>query len=149
MDKRVPFDIMILKICNILAERSTCIKLKVGCALVKDGRIISTGWNGVLSKFKHCEKKEDCPRWDITGGTKYEIGDCQHAETAAILQAAKNGISTKDSVLYVNNTVCRICARNIVSAGIKKVVYIQSNYDGDLLLKKANIELVKYTLEDI
>ena len=144
MNERIPFDLLMLDICDIIAKRSTCLKSKIGSILVKDGRIISSGWNGVLTKFKHCEEPKDCPRWNIQSGTRYEIGDCQHSETSCILQAAKHGISTIGCTLYINSGCCRICARNIISAGIIKVIYRGPYYDGVELLKKANVECIQF-----
>lgn len=144
MDNRITIDEMMLDICAVVAKRSSCIKSKVGCVLVKDGRVISSGYNGTLPKFAHCAKPEDCPRWNVESGTHYEIGDCQHAENNAILQAAKNGISTEGAELYVSKGCCRMCARNIISAGIRRVVYEKIDYDGIELLLKAGIQVVKY-----
>ena len=144
MDTRISIDEMMLEICDIVSKRSSCLKSKVGCVLVRDGRIISSGYNGTLPKFDHCKEPKDCPRWDIESGKRYEVGDCQHAETNAILQAAKNGISTEDTDLYINKGCCRMCARNIISSGIKRVVYEKMDYDGIELLIRAGVQVVKY-----
>jgi len=144
MPDRITIDDMMLEICDVIAQRSTCLKRKFGCVIVKDGRIISLGYNGTISGWKNCEVKEDCPRWDIPAGTRYEIGECLHAENNALLYAAKNGISTNGADLYINGTCCRLCARAIIAAGIKKVVYEQMDYNGIELLIKMGIQVVKY-----
>jgi len=149
LDKNRYFDLCMLSICQIIASRSTCVKGKVGCVIVKDGRIISTGYNGTLPGFKHCLSINDCPRKNIKSGTQYEIGDCQHAETNSILFASKSGVSMESSTLYVSSSVCRMCARNIISVGIKRVVCISSQYDGNLLLHEANIEVSEYNNDEI
>lgn len=138
---RINFDDMFLEITNIIAKRSICLKRKVGALITKDNRIISIGYNGMLPKFKHCETLDDCPRKDLPSGVRYEVGDCQHAEMNAILFCAKYGISTNDATLYVNSSVCRMCAKAIIMAGIKRVVCLETNYDGTELLKKAGIEV--------
>lgn len=140
--KRIEFDDLFLQISDLISQRSVCLKNKVGAVVVKDNRIISIGYNGMLPGFKHCEDYKDCPRWSLKSGEKYEVGDCQHAEMNAILFCAKNGVSTKDTTLYVNNSVCRMCAKAIIMAGIKRVVCLKSDYDGNELLKKAGVEVL-------
>jgi dCMP deaminase len=141
--ERISFDEAMLNICNIIARRSTCCKNKVGALIVKDGRIISMGYNGNLPNIKHCETIDDCLRKGLSSGTQYEIGECQHAEQNAILFCAKHGVSTNDSVMYVSSSVCSLCAKAIVMAGIKKVIYIEDEYDGIRILEKNNIECIK------
>lgn len=145
---RISIDEMMMQICEVISQRSTCLKRKFGSVIVKDGRIISMGYNGVLSNFNHCNKPEDCPRWNIKSGTQYELGDCQHAETNAILYAAKNGICINNADLYINGTCCKICARNIISSGIKRVIYREMDYDGIDLLLKAGVKCDKLELKE-
>jgi dCMP deaminase len=144
MDDRIGIDEMMLEICDIISKRSTCLKKKFGCVIVKDGRIISMGYNGTLPGAKNCAVKEDCPRWDVPQGTRYELADCSHAEENAILFAAKNGISTNGAEMYINGTCCRLCARAIITAGIRKVVYEQMDYNGIELLIQMGIQVVKF-----
>ena len=141
---RIDFDVMMMKICDTIALRSHCLKNKVGSVIVKDGRIISMGFNGMLPGMKNCETINDCPRRDIISGTKYEIGDCQHAETNAIIFAGRYGIAVQGASLYVNCSICRLCARNIASAGILKVYYTSAKnyYNGIELLKEIGIEVI-------
>lgn len=145
---RITIDEMMMQICDVISQRSVCLKKRFGSVIVKDGRIISMGYNGMLSKFQHCNMPEDCPRWNIKSGTHYELGMCQHAETNAILFAAKNGISTQNADLYVNGSCCSMCARNIISAGIKRVVYREADYDGIQLLEKAGIICIKLEIKE-
>ena len=134
---RIDFDVMMMKICDIVAMRSHCVKNKVGSVIVKDGRIVSMGFNGMLPGMYNCVSIKDCPRRDIESGTRYEIGDCQHAETNAIIFSARHGIAVQGASLYVNCSICRLCARNIVSAGISTVYYTSAKnmYNGIELLK--------------
>jgi dCMP deaminase len=140
---RIDFNVMMMLICDIISKRSHCFKAKIGSVIVKDGRIISMGYNGMLPGIKNCESIDGCPRKDIESGTHYEVGDCQHAETNAIIFSARSGISVKDADIYVNSSICRMCARNIVSAGIKNVYYTSIKYyNGIDLLKEAGINLI-------
>jgi len=141
---RIDSDVMMMEICNIVSLRSHCIKNKVGAVIVKDGRIISTGYNGMLPGMHNCENLADCPRSDIKSGTQYEIGDCQHAETNAILFSARYGIAVQGASLYVNCSICRLCARNIASAGITTVYYTSEKnyYNGIELLKEVGINII-------
>ena len=141
---RIDFDVMMMKICDIIALRSHCLKNKVGSVIVKDGRIISMGFNGMLPGMKNCDNIIDCPRREVVSGTRYEIGDCQHAETNAIIFSARYGIPVKDASLYVNCSICRICARNIVSAGISIVYFTSAKnmYNGIELLKEVGINVI-------
>jgi len=143
-NERISFDDLLLLICELVSMRSTCKKYKVGCVLVRDGRIISIGYNGMLSGFNHCESILTCQRASIPSGTMYEVGNCQHAEQNAILYCAKDGIQVDGSTIYVNSAVCRLCAKAIIAAGIIKVVYFDSVYDGIELLNEAGIECIKY-----
>ena len=124
-NNRIDIDVMMMKICDVIALRSHCAKNKIGSVIAKDGRIISIGYNGMLPGVKNCTTIDSCPRKDVVSGTHYEIGDCQHAETNAILFSAKHGIALEGASIYVNCSICRMCARNIISAGIKKYFILQ------------------------
>ena len=122
-----------IEIAEKISEQSTCCRLKVGCILVNDGRIISIGYNGSPSNTEHCENhfsKEDMKDYSAFRKNHHEWSDMHelHAETNAILFAAKEGISTKNSILYVTDSPCIHCAKIIVSAGIKQVIY-KNKYD--------------------
>ena len=113
------------------AEMSTCTRVQVGCVIARDGRIISTGWNGVPAGLQHCDDKYvfgAMPELDMEShhewSTKHEL----HAETNAIGYAAKNGVSTKGAALYTSVSPCIDCAKLIVAAGIEQV-YWTKKYD--------------------
>lgn len=144
---RIEIDEMFMSICDIVARRSHCLKGKVGAVLVRDGRIISIGFNGMVSGTKNCVTINDCPRDGIPSGTRYEVGDCAHAEHNAIVFCAKHGVKTDGATLYVNSSPCRMCAKTIIQAGIIKVIYSSTQYDGTDLLKKAGIECIEYKQE--
>ena len=92
---------------------------------------------------------DDCPRAGIPHGTRYEIGNCGHAESNAIIFCAKHGISTEGADLYVNSSVCELCARTIIQAGIKRVFYIETGYLGTAILREAGIGVFAYNKEDV
>ena len=123
-----------LKIATVISQHSTCSRIKVGAVLTKDYRIISTGYNGVPSGKQHCN--EIFKNVDITSDEfKKQHGEWSktnelHGESNCILAAAKNGISTKDTILYITLSPCIDCAKQIVSAGIKEVYFLEK-YDRD------------------
>ena len=135
-----------IEFAKLAAKRATCLRRKVGAVIVKDNRILATGYNGAPKKLKHCIEV-GCLRdkMNVPSGEKHEICRGVHAEQNAIIQAAYYGISLKNSVLYCTNTPCAICAKMLINAGIKKVYYIDTYNDkiSINLFKEANIELIK------
>jgi len=145
MDARPSWNEYFLEVADLVATRSTCLRRQVGAVLVKDKRIISTGYNGAPRKLKHCSEV-GCIRQenDIPSGQRYELCRGVHAEQNAIINAAYYGISTQDTVMYCTNQPCIICARMIINAGIIKVVH-RGNFKDYIaleLLREAGIELV-------
>jgi len=133
-----------MNITNLVAERSTCLRRAVGAVLVKDKRILSTGYNGAPTGLRHC-LEVGCMREQlgIESGKMHELCRGIHAEQNAIIQAAYHGVSVKGAGIYCTNQPCSICARMIINAGIKKI-YFQSGYADALakeLLAEAEIEL--------
>lgn len=105
-----------MKIAQVVAERSTCDRAHVGCVLVKQKRILTTGYNGSIAGGEHCD--------DI--GHDVEDGHCKrtiHAETNAILQAAKFGINIDGAIAYVTHSPCFECFKNMISVGISSIYY--------------------------
>jgi len=140
-----------MNITNLVAERSTCLRRAVGAVLVKDKRLLSTGYNGAPSNLKHCSEV-GCLReqMGIESGKMHELCRGIHAEQNAIIQAAYHGVSVKGAVIYCTNQPCSICARMIINAGIVKIYY-QSGYADSLakeLLAEANIELKQIESDD-
>jgi dCMP deaminase len=132
-------------ICDLVASRSTCTRRKVGAVLVKEKRILCSGYNGAPAKVPHCFET-GCLReqLNVPSGEKHELCRGVHAEQNAIIQAAFHGISVNNSVLYCTNQPCSICAKMIINAGIK-IVYYKDAYDDPLSLdmfEKAKVELV-------
>ena len=104
--------------------RSNCVKRKFASVIVKDKRIISTGYNGTPRGTKNCNEG-GCPRCNSFGSQGTQLAEClcSHAEENAITQAAYHGVNIKDSTLYTTYSPCLICTKMIVNSGIKEVVY--------------------------
>lgn len=144
-DMRPSWNEYFLEVADLVATRSTCLRRQVGAVLVKEKRIISTGYNGAPRKLRHCTDI-GCLREEqsIPSGQRYELCRGVHAEQNAIINAAYYGIATQDAVMYCTNQPCIICARMIINAGIVKVVH-RGNFRDDIaleLMKEAGIELV-------
>ena len=135
-----------LQVAELVASRSTCLRRKVGAALVKDKRILATGYNGAPTGLAHCDAA-GCLRekLGVPSGEKHELCRGLHAEQNVLLQAAMYGISVKESIIYITNFPCSICAKMIINAGIKEIIYRDSYPDkmAREFLKQANIKLKK------
>ena len=145
---RIEFDDWVMKIADIVKERSTCVSAQVGAVIVKDKHIISTGYNGAASGAEHCIDNGFCLRrkMGFKHGEGYEFCKAGHAESSAIDKCAKYGISCNSATIYVTEFPCIFCMIRIINSGIKKVIY-KGNYmiDQSLkLAKESGIELVKY-----
>jgi dCMP deaminase len=143
---RPAWDDYFLDIVGLIAKRATCLRRRVGAALVRDRRILSTGYNGAPSGLQHCltigclrEQK------NIPSGERHELCRGLHAEQNAIIQAALHGVSVKGATLYCTNQPCIICAKMIINAGIIRIV-VQGDYHDDLaeeMLKESEIEVIR------
>ena len=145
--QRPSWDTYFMNITTLVAQRSTCTRRAVGAIIVKDKRILSTGYNGAPSGIRHC-LEVGCLResLQVPSGERHELCRGIHAEQNAIIQAAYHGVSVKDAVLYCTNQPCAICAKMIINAGIKKIYY-QSGYTDALaqeMLTEAGIDLIKH-----
>lgn len=122
--QRPGWDEYFMQIARIVALRSNCMKRKVAAVVVKDRRIISTGYNGTPRGVKNCNEG-GCPRCNALAdsGTRLDECLCSHAEENAIVQAAYHGISVKGATLYSTFSPCLICTKIIINAGIERVVY--------------------------
>ena len=137
-----------MKIANVVSQRSTCVKRKVGAVLIKDSHIISTGYNGAPTGFKHCTS-ESCVRKNLKPGEKPELCRGIHAEVNCIIQAAIHGTSIKgETTLYTTTFPCMSCLKLIINAGIKKVVYKEGynmeNKVKEELLRESNLIIKKF-----
>jgi dCMP deaminase len=143
-DKRPSWDEYFLGIADLVALRSTCLRRKVGALVVKDRRILATGYNGTPSGIRPCSEV-GCLRtkMKIPSGERHELCRGLHAEQNVLLQASLHGVSLKESVMYVTNQPCIICAKMIINAGIKEVVMADHYPDKMALsfLKEAKIKV--------
>jgi dCMP deaminase len=145
--KRPDWDEYFMSIAQVVASRSNCVKRKVAAVVVKDRRIISTGYNGTPRGTKNCNEG-GCPRCNqlARSGTALEDCLCSHGEENAITQAAYHGTSLKGSSLYSTFSPCLLCTKMIINAGIIEVIY---NHDYPLggtalgLLEEAGIKVRK------
>jgi dCMP deaminase len=139
-----------LDITFLVAKRSTCLRRSVGAIIVKDKRILSTGYNGAPTNIKHCVEV-GCLRekLSVASGENHELCRGIHAEQNAIIQAAFHGVSIKGATLFCTNLPCSICAKMIINAGIRKILYHSGYADviSTEMLEEAGIELEK--LNDI
>jgi dCMP deaminase len=113
-----------ITIANNVAGKSSCIRRDVGAILVREGKVLATGWNGVSGEYKDC-REAGCPRCINGGetGSSYEECICIHAEQHAIADAARRGVSTQDSTLYVNLRPCLQCMAIAKASGVREIFY--------------------------
>lgn len=152
IDVRVSWDEYFMDIAEIVKTRSTCMRRQVGAVIVKDNRIITTGYNGAPSGCHHCTEIGTCFRQEhnIPSGERHEMCRALHAEQNAIIQAARIGNTTDGATIYVTDQPCVICAKMCINAGIKRIVYAKS-YPDELslqMLNEAGIELCKVDYSD-
>ena len=146
---RKSWDEYFMEIAEIVKTRSTCLRRQVGAVIVKDNRIITTGYNGAPSGLRHCTDIGGCERerLHIPSGQRHELCRALHAEQNAIIQAAKLGVNIDGSTLYCTHQPCILCAKMIVNAGIARVVY-HSGYPDDFALdifKEAGVLVERYS----
>ncbi|MDD4495618.1 MAG: cytidine/deoxycytidylate deaminase family protein [Eubacteriales bacterium] len=147
---RPTWDEYFMQIVELVKTRSTCLRRQVGALIVKDKRILSSGYNGAPSGCKHCSET-GCLRdkLNIPSGERHELCRASHAEQNAIAQAAYAGTSIKDGTLYVTAQPCVLCAKLAINAGIKKIIF-RGDYPDKLsldLLQEAGIRVIKYDTE--
>ncbi len=153
VEQRPSWDEYFIMIALKVAERSTCLRRKVGAVIVKDNRILATGYNGAPTNVKHCIDV-GCLRekLGIPSGVSHELCRGLHAEQNAIIQAAVYGVSVDGATCYCTTSPCAICMKLLINAGVKRIVAISHYHDeiSELLLKESNIlfEEMKWTVRD-
>lgn len=145
MTTRPSWDEYFIKIAEEVSTRSTCIRRSVGAVIVKDKRILTTGYNGPPTGVSHCTK-DTCLRaiHNVPSGERHELCRGLHAEQNAIIQAASHGVSIIGAVIYVTHQPCSICTKMLINSGIKKFLY-RNPYNDPLaseMLKETDIELI-------
>lgn len=132
MNPRPSWDRYFMKIAEDVSTRSTCIRRQVGAVIVKDRRLLTTGYNGAPSGISHCTENT-CLRtiYNVPSGERHELCRGLHAEQNSIIQAAYYGISVKDAKIYVTHKPCSICTKMLINSGINEFIY-SNPYDDPL-----------------
>ena len=143
--QRPDWDDYFIEITKVVSKRSTCLRRKVGAVIVKDKRILASGYNGAPSGLKHCGQAGGClrARMRIPSGQRHELCRGLHAEQNAIIQAAVHGVNIRDSILYCTTHPCIICAKMIINAGIRQIVIsaVYPDEESKKLLKESGIKV--------
>ncbi|AOY75573.1 deoxycytidylate deaminase [Clostridium formicaceticum] len=145
---RPSWDEYYMEMAEVAKKRSTCNRRQVGAVIVKDQRMLASGYNGAPSGLPHCSET-GCIRekLKVPSGERHELCRGLHAEQNAIIQAALHGVPIEGSTIYVTHKPCIICTKMMINAGIKKLIY-QGDYPDALaegMLKEAGILVEKYT----
>jgi len=130
MDNRLPWPDYFMRIAHLVAERSTCLRRKVGAVAVRDKRILATGYNGAPSGIAHC-LDVGCLRekLGIPSGQRHELCRGLHAEQNVIIQAALHGVSIAGSDIYCTTQPCLICAKMLINCKVKHIYFAQAYPD--------------------
>jgi dCMP deaminase len=146
--ERPSWDEYFMKIAQVASMRSNCIKRKVGAVIIRDKRIVSTGYNGTPRGTRNCNEG-GCPRCNslASSGTRLDECLCCHAEENSITQAAYHGTCVKDGTLYTTFAPCLMCTKMIINSGIIQVVYNMEYPLNDTtfnLFKQADVHIRQY-----
>ncbi len=145
--QRPVWDDYFMEITEVVSRRSTCLRRQVGAIIVRDHRILATGYNGAPSGIRHC-LETGCLRekQGIPSGERHELCRGLHAEQNALLQAAVHGIPIAGGIFYVTHQPCVLCAKMIANANIREVVY-RGDYPDLLALdifEESGVKLVRF-----
>jgi len=144
---RLSWDEYFMRITREVAQRSTCMRRRVGAILVKDKHILTTGYNGAPTGLPHCEEV-GClrERLAVPSGERAELCRGLHAEQNAIIQAAVHGVQIRGSTLYSTTQPCVLCTKMLLNAGVVRIVY-EGAYPDELartMMKEAGLEVVRW-----
>ncbi len=144
--ERPDWDHYFMKMAELAATRSTCLRRQVGAAIVMDKHVISTGYNGAPKGVPHCEERGACMREEmkIPSGERHELCRALHAEQNAIIQAATYPQSIEGATIYITHQPCLICAKMIINAGIRRIV-VREGYPDEMateMLAEAGLKIV-------
>jgi dCMP deaminase len=147
-EQRLPWPEYFMDIAKLVAQRSTCLRRKVGALAVKDKRILATGYNGAPAGLKHC-LDIGCLReqMSIPSGQRHELCRGLHAEQNVIIQAAMHGIGLKGAQIYCTTQPCLICAKMLINCGIQAIIF-DYGYPDELaagLLREAGVRFEQLT----
>ena len=137
-----------MEMAHLVSTRSTCLRRKVGAVIVKDKRVLTTGYNGAPKGIAHCAQA-GCIRqqMNVPSGERHELCRGVHAEQNAIIQAAVFGVGIGGATIYITNYPCSVCAKLMLNAGIAEVVY-DGEYKDDLatqLLAEGKIKVRNFS----
>lgn len=142
---RPSWDEYFMDITKVVATRSTCLRRQIGAVIVKEHRLLSTGYNGAPRDLAHCSEI-GCVRAvnQVPSGERQELCRGLHAEQSAVVQAAMYGVSIRDATIYCTHQPCSACTKILINAGIKRIVYQYSYPDklAEQLVAEAGIEYV-------
>ncbi len=148
-NNRPTLDEYFMKMAYLISERSTCLRRNVGALIVKDKRILTTGYNGAPRGIRHCSEV-GCVRAEqkIPQGERHELCRGIHAEQNAIIQAAVFGVSIKEGTLYTTHSPCVVCAKIIINAGIQEIVYADPYIDelSKDMLNESQVKIRRFEL---
>ena len=138
------YDETMLATAKLFGELSYCEKKKVGAVIAKEGRILATGYNGTVSGFDN-----QCETYDFLEDKLVTSPYVIHAEQNALMFCAKNGIPTNNTTMYITLSPCATCAKLLVQAGIKRVVFLEywKDLDGLDFLRLAGVDLVYWDIK--
>ena len=124
-------DVYFSEIADLVSTRSTCLRNTVGAVIVKDSKILSTGYNGAPKGLPHCDELGGCMRnrLGVKSGERHELCRGLHAEQNSIIQAAFHGVSVKGAKMYCTTRPCSICTKMIINAGITEVIFMEEYRD--------------------
>lgn len=144
--ERISWDEYFMKMAELAATRSTCLRRQVGAVIVQDRHVIATGYNGAPKGVPHCSEIGGCLRekMSIPSGERHELCRALHAEQNAIIQAATLAQSIEGATMYITNQPCIICAKMIINAGIERIV-VRDGYPDEFavqMLAEAGLKIV-------
>lgn len=147
MNQRLPWPDYFMRIAQMVSERSTCTRRKVGAVVVRDKRILATGYNGAPAGVAHC-LDIGCLREKLgaPSGQRHEICRGLHAEQNVIIQAALHGVSIRGAEVYCTTKPCLICAKMLINCGIETISYAEGYPDelSDAMLAEAGVRCVRF-----
>jgi len=148
---RPDWDSYFMQITKIVATRSSCMRRKVGAVLVKDKRILATGYNGAPTGMAHCEEV-GCLReqMQVPSGQRHELCRGLHGEQNAIIQAARQGTEIVGSTLYCTTAPCSLCAKMLINAGVTRIVY-EGNYPDERAMQyfsEAGVKVERFEIKE-
>jgi dCMP deaminase len=149
---RISWDEYFMNMAELASRRSTCLRRQVGAVIVKDNQVLATGYNGAPKGIPNCCDLNECLRekLHIPSGERHELCRAVHAENNAITQCAVNGVSCKGGTMYVTASPCNMCLKQIINAGIVKII-AKEVYPDEMskeMLKQSGIDFELYNKDE-